>query len=223
MKYLNSLFVIILSSFIFSGNAAAHVSLIYPLGGETFQAENVVTIQWRVDIYHGPSNWDLFFSRDGGSTWETIVMNLQESQLTYDWTVPNIDTDSAQVRVIQDNETGQDYPAASGNFTINTVTSIEMSGGYFQNFILLPPYPNPFNSSTTIRYELYSPSRVSLKIFNILGEEIKTLVNNNQTPGLKSVVWNGRDNRSQVVGSGIYVYSLQVGNQIKSMKVFLTK
>jgi len=223
MKILNWLFVLILSSFILPGNALAHVALIYPVGEETFQAGNVIIIQWQTEIYHGPSNWDLFFSSDGGSTWESIAVDLQESQMTYDWIVPNIDTDSAQIKVIQDNETGSDYPDASGNFMINSITGIEISEGILPDFTVFPAYPNPFNSTTTIQYELNSPSEVSLRIYNILGKEIKTLVNNNQIPGFKSVVWDGSDNRSQVVASGIYFYSLKVGNQVISRKVFLTK
>lgn len=54
-------------------------------------------------------------------------------------------------------------------------------------FDLYPNYPNPFNSTTSLRYHLKKPSKVSLKIYNTLGQEIRTLVNQNETPGIKSV------------------------------------
>lgn len=80
-------------------------------------------------------------------------------------------------------------------------------------------YPNPFNPTTTIRYELPKSSKVVLKIYNLLGQEISTLVNKIQSAGQRSVVWNGRNNQGLKVSSGVYVYQLQTGNWIKSRKV----
>jgi hypothetical protein len=62
-----------------------------------------------------------------------------------------------------------------------------------EDFELRQNYPNPFNPSTSIEYVLVQQSRVILKVYNILGQEVRTLVNEFQTAGEKSVVWNGRD------------------------------
>ena len=72
----------IIFSFILFQNTYSHVTLDYPAGGETFQGEEQVIIRWSVSVYHGPANWDLYFSDDGGTSWETIVLNLPENRLT---------------------------------------------------------------------------------------------------------------------------------------------
>ena len=204
-------------------NVFAHVGLDYPVGGETFQVGEQVKIQWHIVIYHGACNWDLYFSNDGGSTWQPIATDLQESDLDYDWTVPNNATDAGQIKVIQDNATAMDYADASGNFTINVSTGIKESKSYTESFILYPAYPNPFNPSTTIRYDLSQRSMVTLKVYNILGLEIRTLVDDIQSPALKSVIWDGTSDQGEIVGSGVYIYQLRAGNEIETRKMTLLK
>ncbi|MBL7075280.1 T9SS type A sorting domain-containing protein [candidate division KSB1 bacterium] len=84
-------------------------------------------------------------------------------------------------------------------------------------------YPNPANSTTMIEYTLPKTFKVVLKIHNLLGEEIKTLVDDVQTPGLKSVMWNGKDNFGRIVSSGIYFYILQAGNERQVRKMLFLK
>jgi len=73
-------------------------------------------------------------------------------------------------------------------------------------------YPNPFNPSTTIHYGLPKDGHVSLTIFNLLGEAIVTLVDDEyQHEGYHTVIWDGRDELGDVVASGIYIYRMQVG------------
>lgn len=67
-------------------------------------------------------------------------------------------------------------------------------------------YPNPFNPITTIKYDLPEDSFVKLRIFNLLGEEIRTLISGNENAGSKSTLWNGKDNKDNSVSSGMYIY-----------------
>ena len=101
----------------FTGNLLAHVELDYPVGGESFTTGQTVTIQWHIAIAHNTLNWDLFYSSDGGSTWETIQMDLPPGSLSYTWTVPSNVTSQARVSVIQDNS-AQDYQDESLDFNI---------------------------------------------------------------------------------------------------------
>jgi CotH protein/chitobiase/beta-hexosaminidase-like protein/lamin tail-like protein/parallel beta helix pectate lyase-like protein/type IX secretion system substrate protein/List-Bact-rpt repeat protein len=80
-------------------------------------------------------------------------------------------------------------------------------------------YPNPFNPTTVIRYDLVSNSKVELKIYNILGQEVKTLVNRFEQKGGKAAIWDGTDNFSNKVSSGIYFYRISANewNDIKKM------
>lgn len=84
-------------------------------------------------------------------------------------------------------------------------------------------FPNPFNPFTTIEYDLANDSNVILRIFNLLGQEVRTLVNGNQTAGYKSAAWNGRDNRGKLVGSGIYLYRIEAGNRTIVKKMSLIR
>jgi hypothetical protein len=86
-------------------------------------------------------------------------------------------------------------------------------------FSLAQNYPNPFNPVTTIEYTLSGHSNVLLKIYNLIGQEIITLVDETQNSGIHSVVWDGRDRSGQVVSSGIYIYRLQAGTDVQSRKM----
>ncbi len=86
-------------------------------------------------------------------------------------------------------------------------------------------YPNPFNATTVIRYHLPAvsgqQSAVSLKIYNILGEEVRTLIESKQKPGEYQVVWDGRDDSGNHVASGIYICRLKAEN--RKLKAEMTR
>ena len=88
---------------------------------------------------------------------------------------------------------------------------------------LIGNYPNPFNPTTTISYQLPENSEVTLSIYNIKGQKVTTLVNEKLEAGNHSAVWNGRDSNGNQVGSGIYFYKLRVGNYQKVKKMLLMK
>jgi hypothetical protein len=79
-------------------------------------------------------------------------------------------------------------------------------------------YPNPFNPSTTIRYALPERSRVTLSVYNTLGQEVATLVNNTEGPGYHEVKFDGSN-----LASGVYFYRLQAGSFVKTMKSVLIR
>ncbi len=87
-----------------------------------------------------------------------------------------------------------------------------------QTFVLAQNYPNPFNPATTIRYSLPSTANVKLAVYDLLGREITTLVNEEQSAGWKEVVWNAGG-----VSSGIYFYKLTAGNYVGVKKLMLLK
>jgi len=85
-------------------------------------------------------------------------------------------------------------------------------------------YPNPFNPSTTISFFLPVRARISLKVFDILGREVRTLIDNEELQkGIGQVVWDGRDHAGKAVSSGTYFYTLKFGNFEKSNKMMLLK
>ncbi len=84
-------------------------------------------------------------------------------------------------------------------------------------------FPNPFQRSTRIGYQLQRRDNVSLTIYNLLGQEIQTLVQSTQNPGQYEVVWDGLDNAGQQVSSGMYIYRLKSGSFSASGKMALVR
>jgi hypothetical protein len=91
-------------------------------------------------------------------------------------------------------------------------------------YALYQNYPNPFNPSTYITYQLKEKGNVTLEIFDILGERVKSVVDNVvQEPGQHIVTWNGRNSSGEKVSSGIYIYRLKAKDFISSKKMILLK
>mgnify|MGYP000909094063 CR=1 FL=1 len=88
-----------------------------------------------------------------------------------------------------------------------------------QQYTLHSPYPNPFNPVTTLSYDLPEDATVTITIYNMVGQQVKTLISNQQTAGYKSIQWNATNNAGQLVSAGIYLYMIQVGEfrQVKKM------
>ncbi len=84
-------------------------------------------------------------------------------------------------------------------------------------------FPNPFNANTIISYSLPNEAFVQLVIYNIKGQKVKTLVNENQIAGAHNVIWDGSNSRGQKVASGIYFYKFQAGEHLESRKLHLLK
>ncbi|MFQ5823053.1 MAG: FlgD immunoglobulin-like domain containing protein [bacterium] len=83
-----------------------------------------------------------------------------------------------------------------------------------QSFVLFQNYPNPFNPETEIRFFLDKIRNVELKVYNPLGQLVKTLVKNKISAGFHSVVWNGTNNNGIRMPSGIYIYSLEIKRDV---------
>lgn len=90
-------------------------------------------------------------------------------------------------------------------------------------FSLEQNYPNPFNPTTRIDYRLPKRSPVRLIIYNILGQPVRLLVDENQEAGEKSVVWDGRDEKRKLVSSGVYIYRIEAGEWVQTRKMTLLK
>ncbi len=91
------------------------------------------------------------------------------------------------------------------------------------HFGLSQNYPNPFNSSTAIQFQIAAPQQVSLKIVDLLGREVRTLINEYKPAGYFQVTWDGKDNRGMEVVTGIYLCILQAGQSFESKKVLVLK
>jgi len=88
---------------------------------------------------------------------------------------------------------------------------------------LLAAYPNPFNPETTIRYELASRVHVSLRVYDVSGAVVRTLVSGDKPAGSYSLTWSGRDDHGSAVGSGVYFYRITAGDFSDVRKMTLVK
>jgi len=85
-------------------------------------------------------------------------------------------------------------------------------------------YPNPFNPETTISFSVaQTSSMVNLEIYNLKGQNIKTLVNEILPAGNHSIVWNGADEKGKPIASGVYLYKMRIGNYVSTKKMILMK
>ena len=84
-------------------------------------------------------------------------------------------------------------------------------------------YPNPFNPVTTLRYDLPEDALVNITVYDMMGRQISTLVNTEQTAGYKSVQWNATNNEGQLVSAGVYLYTIEAGDFRQTKKMVLLK
>ncbi len=108
--------------------------------------------------------------------------------------------------------------------TVNkpVVTTVQ-NGLAPQEFALLQNYPNPFNPSTKIQYSLGKASQVSLKVYNLLGLEVATLVSGRQEAGSYTVPFSAVGGNSSTFASGVYIYRLKAGSFVATKKLILMK
>ena len=90
-------------------------------------------------------------------------------------------------------------------------------------FKLHSAYPNPFNPSTTIQFDIPEDSFVSLNVFDMMGRKIKTLLNDKISAGRRSITWDGTNNLNQVVSAGTYFYMISTSNYKSTKKLILLK
>lgn len=115
-------------------------------------------------------------------------------------------------------------PAARYKFTIGTPT------GVLDNVISLPTafaldqnYPNPFNPTTTIKFALPKDATVTLRVYDVLGRVVRTLVNQRVSAGYQQVVWDGRNEAGSQVSSGMYIYHISAGAFTSTKKMMMLK
>lgn len=142
------------------------------------------------------------------------------------WGTPNADSISYLIYDYYDNFDLHKFIfspfATSSNCETGSGVSEDENGGKF-TFFLSQNFPNPFNPNTSIQLSLLVSEKVSLKIYNLLGQEVKTLIDEEKRAGEYEVIWDGRDNFGNEVASGIYFCQIKVKNFAETKKLVLLK
>ncbi|MBC8044729.1 MAG: DUF4876 domain-containing protein [Rhizobacter sp.] len=125
-------------------------------------------------------------------------------------------TENGRVILQDTDNSGDDF--VMGTPVVPTLAAPEENRATPKGFALAQNYPNPFNPNTVVGYQLTAASQVSLKVFDVLGREVATLVNEKQSAGNYAVNFNAAG-----FTSGVYFYRLQTGNNVATKKMMLVK
>ena len=151
----------------------------------------------RIPRAGGQGNYDLYLAAiNTGATWSLSEIN------------PNLNTPL--------HELGASYASAQGSATV-IVSSIP------HRFSLSQNYPNPFNPNTWITYQIAAPGEVSLVIYNVMGQSVRTLVAGHQDAEIFQLEWGGKDDSGQKVSSGVYLYRLVSQKAVETRRMLLLK
>lgn len=143
---------------------------------------------------------------DGGASWQTVDIGSQINRFQF---------------------FGDTLGYASGQtiykYTKEPATKIAEENYTPKSFFLSQNYPNPFNPSTTIQYTLPEPAQVTIRIYDGLGKELRTILDAYQTSGTHEVKWDGKDANGILVASGFYIYRIDAGGKAESKMMVLMK
>ncbi len=163
-------------------------------------------------VYTG-SELGVFHSSDAGFTWETYNQGL-----------PNVIVNELEIHSASGKLRAGTYGRGLWETEISLVgIQDDITEKVPDRNMLHQNYPNPFNPVTTIRYELHSGGDVKLDVYNTLGQQVRTLVQQKQGPGFYTVIWDGKNSAGNNVSSGIYLYKLFTGKESVSRKMILMR
>jgi photosystem II stability/assembly factor-like uncharacterized protein len=166
------------------------------------------------DKYGWICSWgQIYKTSDGGETWEAQFDTLKNFR--FEKIVILKKDKVAYVLGVND----EDDTATLLRADLSGFTDVEENDGELpDNYYLAQNYPNPFNPSTTISYQLPVSSFVTLKIYNVLGQEVALLINEEKNAGQNTVTWN-----AEGFSSGVYIAEFDAGNFHNSIKLILEK
>jgi flagellar hook assembly protein FlgD len=117
-----------------------------------------------------------------------------------------------------------EIPNTSSSISVTvTVTSGKSETILPDAFALYQNYPNPFNPQTVIKYALPEDCQVKLTIYNILGQRVRAIVDQFQSAGFQMVIWDGRDDKGNLLASGVYFCKMTAGNYVDVKKMTVLK
>ncbi len=169
-----------------------------------------------VDVYHNGA-WVLDVM--------TPLVGQQQANQTDPWLQTIVDLStyvSTPIQVRFRGITGSSYTSDIAIDDVHfevVVNSIENNPELPLIYSISPNFPNPFNPATTIKFDIPKSSDVSLIVYNLLGQEVKTLVRKNMPSGGYNINWNGTSNNGTAVASNIYVYKFRAGKNSKKQKM----
>ena len=188
---------------------------------EVMNSEGKVVLEWMTQTETNNYGFEIQRKSQENNTWDKIETIKGHGTTTtphkYTYTDHNVTIGTYYYRLKQ-----IDF---DGSFEFSDEILVEIKPP--TTFSLYQNYPNPFNPETVIRYRIphldQTKVSVELKIYNLLGDEVRTLVQKDQEAGYYSAKWDGKNNHGEVVSAGTYIYQLRAGNFIKTNKMLLLR
>ena len=143
-----------------------------------------------------------------------------------DWASACVNDDKALFVWADTRNWGQGYDVYGSVHELAEVTPVLMDNnraGFPTDYYLAQNYPNPFNDVTMFRYDLSQPSSVTLEIYNIMGQKVRTLISEKRPAGSFTLHWDGKDEAGQLLGSGLYCYCLRTGDFVDVKRMVLLR
>lgn len=196
-----------------------------PHGGEKFKGQSVQFIDW-ISAVPGDSTTRvrLELSTSGPAGPWTLLADSLPNNGRYQWRVPaGLNSTNCHLRYTVRTRGGLSVSAVTRPFTIIGTTSVATGTQLPAEFRLEQNYPNPFNPQTTIRFEIPKMGFVSLKVYDVLGREVATLVNEVQDSGFRSVVFPAKGDDGSHLPSGVYFARLRYGGLSQTRMMLLAR
>ena len=179
----------------------------------SYDADHLIADPGLENSMFASSSWNgMFESTDGGQTWSPMNDGLSNKYINY------IDIDPVNRYLYAATDYGGIF-----RYTLGASPVEEIDSELPDRFVLHPNYPNPFNATTEIQYELSRHGHVTLTVYDIRGRVIQTLVDGYMLPGVNCVTWDGRNDAGNDVVSGVYLVRLVADQVTKTQKMVLQR
>jgi hypothetical protein len=182
--------------------------------------EGAIEVNWTSQTEVNALAYHLRRSESADGRYEEIArleaQGNSETAVSYRYVDENVDPGQTYYYMLVDED-------LQGKKTHHGPVFAAASDGTPSAYSLLPNYPNPFNPSTAIGYAIPQDDHVALTVYNVLGQEIRTLVDARQAAGTYTVMWDGKDAAGHHLNSGVYFYSIKAGDYTETRKMVLMK
>ena len=200
------------------------IEVISPNGGEILHTGNTDSIQWNASDNVKLDSVNIFYSTDSGENW-IHIQPIEPFKSSYSWSIPDISSMDCKIKIkVIDVSGNVSEDVSDQNFTISNGTIVSEKEQLRPiDFYVKQNYPNPFNSSTEIEYRIPMDCKLSIYIFNVYGQQIRTLVSGYQSAGNHKTHWDATDTEGAPVPSGIYYYRAQAGSHSRTRRMILLR
>jgi hypothetical protein len=198
------------------------VTVTYPNGGEEFEGGATPSILWTASDNVGVTSVDILRSWDSGATFPDVIAAGEVNDGSFEWTVPDSFNTVSRVRVVAHDAAGlAQRDDSDGDFTAGSETGVP--DGLERKLSLFQNAPNPFTLATSIAYSVPQAAHVELRVYDVSGRIVRTLVDAEVGANDYLVHWNGLRDDGEAAATGIYLYRLVADGRELTRKMILLR